>query len=34
MLIGGKHIFDTLKDAVDACDTVDNVLEGISIKRR
>jgi uncharacterized protein len=33
MLIRWKDIFDTLEDAVDACETVANVLEGISIKR-
>jgi uncharacterized protein len=33
MLIRWKDIFDTLEDAVDACETVANVLEGMSIKR-
>ena len=33
MLIRWKDIFDTLEAAVDACETVANVLEGISIKR-
>jgi uncharacterized protein len=33
VLIRWKEIFDTLEDAVDACETVANVLEGISIKR-
>jgi uncharacterized protein Yka (UPF0111/DUF47 family) len=33
MLIRWKDIFDSLEDAVDACETVANVLEGISIKR-
>jgi uncharacterized protein len=33
MLIRWKDIFDTLEDAVDACETVANVLEGLSIKR-
>jgi uncharacterized protein Yka (UPF0111/DUF47 family) len=33
MLIRWKDIFDTLESAVDACETVANVLEGISIKR-
>ncbi len=33
MLIRWKDIFDTLEEAVDACETVANVLEGISIKR-
>jgi uncharacterized protein len=33
VLIRWKDIFDTLEDAVDACETVANVLEGISIKR-
>ena len=32
MLIRWKDIFDTLDAAVDACETVANVLEGISIK--
>jgi uncharacterized protein Yka (UPF0111/DUF47 family) len=32
VLIRWKDIFDTLEDAVDACETVANVLEGISIK--
>ena len=33
MLIRWKDIFDTLEAAIDACETVANVLEGISIKR-
>jgi uncharacterized protein Yka (UPF0111/DUF47 family) len=33
MLIGWKDIFDTLEAAVDACEAVADVLEGISIKR-
>jgi uncharacterized protein Yka (UPF0111/DUF47 family) len=33
MLIRWKDIFDTLEAAVDACETVANVLEGMSIKR-
>ena len=33
MLIRWKDIFDTLEEAVDACETVATVLEGISIKR-
>jgi uncharacterized protein Yka (UPF0111/DUF47 family) len=33
VLIRWKDIFDTLEAAVDACETVANVLEGISIKR-
>jgi uncharacterized protein len=33
MLIRWKDIFDTLEAAVDACETVANVREGISIKR-
>ena len=33
VLIRWKDIFDTLERAVDACETVANVLEGISIKR-
>jgi len=33
MLIRWKDIFATLESAVDACETVANVLEGISIKR-
>jgi len=33
VLIRWKDIFDTLEDAVDACETVANVLEGMSIKR-
>src|ERR671914_1933691 len=33
VLIRWKDIFDTLEEAVDACETVANVLEGISIKR-
>jgi len=33
VVIRWKDIFDTLEEAVDACETVANVLEGISIKR-
>jgi uncharacterized protein Yka (UPF0111/DUF47 family) len=33
VLIRWKDIFDTLEASVDACETVANVLEGISIKR-
>jgi uncharacterized protein Yka (UPF0111/DUF47 family) len=33
VLIRWKDIFDTLEAAVDACETVANVLEGISMKR-
>jgi uncharacterized protein Yka (UPF0111/DUF47 family) len=33
MLIRWKDIFDTLEEAVDACETVANVLEGITLKR-
>ena len=33
MVIRWKAIFDTLESAVDACETVANVLEGIAIKR-
>jgi uncharacterized protein Yka (UPF0111/DUF47 family) len=33
MLIRWKDIFETLEAAVDACETVANVLEGMSIKR-
>jgi uncharacterized protein Yka (UPF0111/DUF47 family) len=33
MIIRWKDIFETLEDAVDACETVANVLEGISLKR-
>ena len=33
MLIRWKDIFDSLEASVDACETVANVLEGISIKR-
>ena len=33
MVIRWKDIFDTLEEAVDACETVANVLEGISLKR-
>jgi uncharacterized protein len=34
MVIRWKDIFDTLESAVDACETVANVLEGITLKRR
>jgi uncharacterized protein Yka (UPF0111/DUF47 family) len=33
VLIRWKEIFDTLEDAVDACETVANVLVGITLKR-
>ncbi len=33
MVIRWKDIFETLEEAVDACETVANVLEGISLKR-
>ena len=33
IVIRWKDIFDTLESAVDACETVANVLEGISLKR-
>ncbi len=33
MVISWKDIFDTLESAVDACETVANVLEGITLKR-
>jgi uncharacterized protein Yka (UPF0111/DUF47 family) len=33
VLIRWKDIYDALEDAVDACESVANVLEGISIKR-
>jgi uncharacterized protein len=33
MVIRWKAIFDTLESAVDACETVANVLEGITLKR-
>jgi len=33
MVIRWKDIFDTLESAVDACETVANVLEGIALKR-
>jgi uncharacterized protein Yka (UPF0111/DUF47 family) len=33
VLIRWKDIFDTLEAAVDACESVANVLEGIAIKR-
>ena len=34
IVIRWKDIFETLESAVDACETVANVLEGISLKRR
>ncbi len=34
IVIRWKDIFETLEAAVDACETVANVLEGISLKRR
>jgi uncharacterized protein len=33
MVIRWKDIFETLEEAVDACETVANVLEGITLKR-
>jgi uncharacterized protein len=33
MVIRWKDIFDTLESAVDACETVANVLEGMTLKR-
>ena len=33
IVIRWKDIFDTLESAVDACETVANVLEGITLKR-
>jgi uncharacterized protein Yka (UPF0111/DUF47 family) len=33
MVIRWKDIYDTLESAVDACETVANVLEGITLKR-
>src|ERR1700744_4437859 len=33
MVIRWKDIFETLESAVDACETVSNVLEGITLKR-
>jgi uncharacterized protein len=33
MVIRWKDIFETLERAVDACETVANVLEGIELKR-
>jgi uncharacterized protein Yka (UPF0111/DUF47 family) len=33
MVIRWKDIFETLEDAVDACETVANVVEGIALKR-
>jgi uncharacterized protein len=33
IVIRWKDIFETLEDAVDACETVANVLEGITLKR-
>ena len=34
IVIRWKDIFETLEEAVDACEAVANVLEGISLKRR
>ena len=34
IVIRWKDIFDSLEAAVDACETVANVLEGITLKRR
>jgi uncharacterized protein len=34
VVIRWKDIFDTLEQAIDACETVAHVLEGISLKRR
>ena len=33
MVIRWKDIFETLESAVDACETVANVLEGMTLKR-
>jgi uncharacterized protein len=33
IVIRWKDIFETLGSAVDACETVTNVLEGITLKR-
>jgi uncharacterized protein Yka (UPF0111/DUF47 family) len=33
VVIRWKDIFDSLEQAVDACETVANLLEGISLKR-
>jgi uncharacterized protein Yka (UPF0111/DUF47 family) len=33
MVIRWKDIYETLESAVDACETVANVLEGITLKR-
>jgi uncharacterized protein len=33
IVIRWKDIFETLESAVDACETVANVLEGITLKR-
>ena len=33
VVIRWKDIFDCLEDAVDACETVAHILEGIEIKR-
>jgi uncharacterized protein len=33
MVIRWKDIFETLESAVDACETVADVLEGITLKR-
>jgi uncharacterized protein Yka (UPF0111/DUF47 family) len=34
IVIRWKDIFETLEEAVDACETVANVLEGMELKRR
>jgi uncharacterized protein len=34
VVIRWKDIFDTLEQAIDACETVAHVLEGISLKKR
>ena len=34
IVIRWKDIFETLESAVDACETVANVIEGIVLKRR
>ena len=34
IVIRWKDIFETLESAVDACETVANVLEGITLKQR
>ncbi len=34
VVIRWKDIFDTLEQAIDSCETVAHVLEGIALKRR